>query len=275
VENIKWWFLPEHGQWPDHTGVVGMKHALIPLPAAARIIGVFADCIQQCLQHAQRPGFGVLRHEQDMTNPFLAHLVDKLGEARRFGQVQRGIRFAAMAVPARYQKLVAAGRQVRDRVAPNAGGVTMYANPENAWTVSPEVESYAVAVDEIVTNRTMAATKTVKTVEAARQFGWATAAVSFLELYEQLKRLETDAHALPVPAFCSTPARGLQAALMRATAHLAKRGFQLWSRLTPEADSLRTSKTAYQPPVTSEIEISDPEGTGLTSPPYGGHFCHQ
>lgn len=111
-------------------------------------------------------------------------------------------------------------------VAPNAGGVTSYANPENAWTVPPEVESYAAAVDEIVTNRALAAAKTLRAIEAARQFGWPTVAVSFLDLYEQLKRLESDGNVLPTPAFCSTPARGFQAAMMRAAAQIAKRGFQ-------------------------------------------------
>ena len=111
-------------------------------------------------------------------------------------------------------------------VAPNRGGVTTYANAENAWTVAPEVESYAAAVEEIVTNRAMAAAKTLKAIEVARQFGWATAAASFLELYEQLKQLEADEHGLPAPAFCSTPARGFQAAAMRAAAQIAKRGFQ-------------------------------------------------
>ena len=111
-------------------------------------------------------------------------------------------------------------------VAPNRGGVTSYANLENAWTVSPEVESYAVAVGEVVTNRALAAAKTLKAIDAARRFGWATAAASFLELYEQLKRLEADEDALPAPAFCSTPARGFQAVVMRAAAQIAKRGFQ-------------------------------------------------
>jgi alpha-1,6-mannosyltransferase len=111
-------------------------------------------------------------------------------------------------------------------VAPNRGGVTSYANAENAWTVAPEVESYEAAVEEIVTNRAMAAAKTLKAIAVARQFGWATAAASFLELYEQLKQLKADEHALPAPAFCSTPARGFQAAAMRAAAQIAKRGFQ-------------------------------------------------
>jgi hypothetical protein len=111
-------------------------------------------------------------------------------------------------------------------VAPNRGGVTSYANLENAWTVSPEVESYAVAVGEVVTNRAMVAAKALKAIEAARQFGWAAAAASFLELYERLKRLQADEQGLPAPAFCSTPARGFQAAVMRAAAQTAKRGFQ-------------------------------------------------
>jgi alpha-1,6-mannosyltransferase len=161
-------------------------------------------------------------------------------------------------------------------VAPNAGGVTSYANPLNAWTVPPDVKSYVAAVDEIVTDRAMAAAKTLKAIEAARQFGWATVAVSFLELYEQLKRLEADVHALSAPAFCSTPARGLQAAMMRAAAHVAKKGFQVWTRLAPEADSSRISNPCYPPAMTAgRIEVSDSERTGLAGPPYRGHFRPQ
>ena len=85
-----------------------MKHALIPLPRAAGIIRVFADYIEQGLQHPQRQRFPVLRHEEDMTDPFIAHLVDELGEAFGVGEVQRSIRFAAVAVPAGYEQLVAA-----------------------------------------------------------------------------------------------------------------------------------------------------------------------
>jgi len=153
-------------------------------------------------------------------------------------------------------------------VAPNAGGVTSYANLENAWTVSPEVVSYAGAVQEIVTNHALASAKTRKAIEAARQFGWATVAVSFLELYEELERLEAGVRVLPAPAFCSTPARGFQAALMRGAANAAKVGFRLWSRLSPETDSGRVLRASNQrPPTAGTIEISDPDRTGLARPP--------
>jgi len=151
-------------------------------------------------------------------------------------------------------------------VVPDAGGVTSYANPENAWTVPAEVESYAAAVEETVTNRDLAAAKTLKAIEAARQFEWATAAAAFLDLYEQLKHLEAEVNTLGAPAFCSTPARCVQAALMRGAAHIAEKGFQLWSRLTPAADSRQTSETSYQPAQT--IEMSDSEGARLAGPRY-------
>jgi hypothetical protein len=66
------------------------------------------------LQNAQRQRLRVLRHEEDVTGPFLSHLVDKLGEALCVSKIQRGIGFAAMAVPTRYESLVATVRQVHD-----------------------------------------------------------------------------------------------------------------------------------------------------------------
>lgn len=124
-------------------------------------------------------------------------------------------------------------------VAPQSGGIVTYASMENAWTVSPDAESFAAAIREAATNRILAAEKTRRAVATARQYGWESVAPSFLELYAELHRLHAEAGQLPAPAFCSTPAGGFQAALMSAVALFAKSGFQLWSKLAADSRSRR------------------------------------
>jgi alpha-1,6-mannosyltransferase len=122
-------------------------------------------------------------------------------------------------------------------VAPNTGGIISYANMENAWTVNADVESFAEAVREAATNTALVEKKTIAASLTANKYRWENIATSFLELYEELNSQNDDAGHLPPPAFCSTPARGFHAALMRGTSKLAKRSFQLWSRLAANSPS--------------------------------------
>jgi alpha-1,6-mannosyltransferase len=130
-------------------------------------------------------------------------------------------------------------------VAPNRGGVISYANMENAWTVEANVESFAFAVTEAATNAIVAAERTTKAVAAAHQYDWKSVAPTFLELYEELNRLSTEAAQVPAAAFCSTPARGLQAAMMRGAAAVAKGSFRLWSRVACTVPLRRPQVTAH------------------------------
>ncbi len=115
-------------------------------------------------------------------------------------------------------------------VVPNTGGVTSYANMENAWTVNPDAESFAAAIEEAATSPVRAAEKTAKALETVQRYRWENVAPSFLDLYEHLHRHSLDASQSPSPAFYSIPAKGLEAALTRSAAGLAVRGFQLWMR---------------------------------------------
>jgi len=43
-----------------------MKNALVPLPGTHWKIRVFADNVEQGLEHADGKGLGILRHDEDM-----------------------------------------------------------------------------------------------------------------------------------------------------------------------------------------------------------------
>ena len=127
-------------------------------------------------------------------------------------------------------------------VAPNCGGVTSYANPENAWTVSADVESFAQAIREAAGVPEVTARKVRKALETAQKYRWQSVAPSFLDLYEDLWRVRTGAKSLPESAFSSTSATGVRAALMSGVAQFAKASFQAFSWL----DSFRRPR-ATQP----------------------------
>jgi alpha-1,6-mannosyltransferase len=111
-------------------------------------------------------------------------------------------------------------------VAPNRGGVTSYANPQNAWTVEPSVEPFAVAVREAVANRALREEKTARALETAQEYRWEKVAASFLDLYAELCRsLPEASQVLHAPAFLSTPAVGVQRAMLRGISRFAERVF--------------------------------------------------
>lgn len=95
-------------------------------------------------------------------------------------------------------------------VAPNCGGVTSYANPQNAWTVGPTVKDFARAVEEIAENPQLRAKKVSQAVLTASEYQWENVASSFLDLYSELCRTSSaDEVDLPPPQFSSTrPAAG-------------------------------------------------------------------
>lgn len=137
-------------------------------------------------------------------------------------------------------------------VAPNAGGVTSYANTENAWIVNADAESFATAVKEAATDRKLTVEKAERGLATAHEFRWEVVAPSFFELYEDLIRSQTtvnsaSAEALPPASFCSTPAKGLQAALMRGAAQVARASFQTWSRFAPDMKPRHPNEPANSP----------------------------
>jgi hypothetical protein len=131
------------------------------------------------------------------------------------------------------------------------GGIISYANMENAWTVNADVASFAAAVSEAATNRTLAAQKAKNALATSRSYGWENVAPTFLELYEELSRLNAATSQAPASAFCSTPAKGVQAALMRGVAYVAKSSFRLWLRFRPNSQSPRPPLGAKPEPGTA------------------------
>lgn len=133
-------------------------------------------------------------------------------------------------------------------VAPNTGGVSSYANLDNAWTVDSNVMTFAQAVREAATNRQLAAEKTGKAMATAQRYRWETVASSFFDLYETLNETTEMATAeLPGAAFHSTSAAGLQAAMVHGISQLAARGFRLASRLAPVARPQRRRPVTVDP----------------------------
>ena len=131
-------------------------------------------------------------------------------------------------------------------VVPNEGGVLSYANMENAWTVSADAESFASAIEDAGTDRNLAVEKPRRALATAHQFSWEIVAPAYLKLYEELIYLDTGAAQLAAPAFCSDQARGLQAAIMRGVAYMAKNSFQLWSGLTAHAPLRPATKATLE-----------------------------
>lgn len=117
-------------------------------------------------------------------------------------------------------------------VAPNTGGVSSYANPENAWTVPSDVMSFTGAIHEVATNRPLVLEKTRKALATAQLHGWEAVASTYFDLYETLSRATSAVADAPSgAAFHSTSAAGLQAAVIHSVSQAAARGFRLVSRL--------------------------------------------
>lgn len=92
-------------------------------------------------------------------------------------------------------------------VAPDAGGVTSYANERNAWVVNPSPLSFARAVQSIRADPETAACRRRAARITAEQFDWECVARGFFDLYDELHELVRGARRDPVmpPAFFSTP----------------------------------------------------------------------
>ena len=125
-------------------------------------------------------------------------------------------------------------------VTPNRGGVTSYANMQNAWTVDASAESFAAALKEVADNAQLRIQKTGLALKTAEQYRWEKVAPTFLDLYAALCRTaQTNSETVPAPAFYSTPAARLRAMAFHAISQAAERGFA--------AASGRTSKSSPSP----------------------------
>ena len=113
-------------------------------------------------------------------------------------------------------------------IAPNSGGITSYANRENAWVVDATIEHFAAAVHQALSDGPLRAAKVKAALETARQYEWGRVASSFLDLYGELAACRS-IDAAAAPAFYSTPGTGLGSAVMRAVSGMAAGTFRLMS----------------------------------------------
>jgi glycosyltransferase involved in cell wall biosynthesis len=92
-------------------------------------------------------------------------------------------------------------------VAPNTGGLTAYANNQNAWLRSADAEAFADAIEEIQLQPELAALKVAASIRTAATFGWDSIADRFLDLYEDLDAVTRGIKSEPSikPRFYSTP----------------------------------------------------------------------
>lgn len=134
---------------------------------------------------------------------------------------------------------------------PNTGGVTSYANAENAWTVNPDVDSLAKAVEEVVAHPQTAARRAARARITAERHRWDQVAASYLELYKELHRQRAGSGLSTAPVFYSTPAHRARAAFLHGVADTAVNTFRFWSRLAsrkPNEDRVGTpAKVLTQP----------------------------
>ncbi len=116
-------------------------------------------------------------------------------------------------------------------VAPNTGGITSYANSQNAWTVNADVENFTEAIREVVTNPGETARKIENAMITAKGFRWEGVAASFLALYEDLNRERANEGEQNLPAFYSIAAGSMRASVIRGAANLAVAAFRFWATL--------------------------------------------
>ncbi len=115
-------------------------------------------------------------------------------------------------------------------LAPNRGGVTAYANSENAWLTEATVGAFAAALDQALSDPARRQAKARLACQDAQKFSWEAVTASFLDLYAELVS-SRKAGIMPGYDFCSTPATGLRQGLSRAVAGTASRAFLMSSRI--------------------------------------------
>jgi hypothetical protein len=121
-------------------------------------------------------------------------------------------------------------------VAPNCGGVTSYANSENAWLVPPDAVSFAAAIEDVFVNDSRTE-RVQNALRAARQFGWESVASLFCELYSQLCGITAESHGeIPLPDFCSEQATGFEFVCSRTISRGAERAFHLIAAFLDQRD---------------------------------------
>jgi alpha-1,6-mannosyltransferase len=116
-------------------------------------------------------------------------------------------------------------------VAPDSGGVTSYADLENAWTVPPTVEHFAAAVAEIMSNPGLVLQKTQQALATVETYRWEKVAALFLDLYQDLHCAFHGQPAILRADFYSTPAQPGTARIAHWTSQVMQKMFAGIARL--------------------------------------------
>jgi glycosyltransferase involved in cell wall biosynthesis len=74
-------------------------------------------------------------------------------------------------------------------IAPRAGGVLDYADPNCAWLVEPDGEAFARAVLDVLSNRAKAQAKVERALAVAQHYQWRKVAHQFFDTYEAFHAL--------------------------------------------------------------------------------------
>jgi alpha-1,6-mannosyltransferase len=112
-------------------------------------------------------------------------------------------------------------------VAPNSGGITTYANSENAWLVSPDAASFVSAIQDLLANDSLRIQRAQHALRTAQEFRWEKVAASFLELYSELCAMGSNqAENSLAPNFSSAEAEGWELVFSRKISAAAERIFR-------------------------------------------------
>jgi glycosyltransferase involved in cell wall biosynthesis len=128
-------------------------------------------------------------------------------------------------------------------LAPNTGGVTSYANMENAWTVPATVTDFSATIGELLANPQRTRQKADNALETARSYRWEKVSADFLELYQELHAIfQGEAATLPADTY-STAAKPGTARLLHWASQAAQKVFTIVVRPRASVEVAETRKS--------------------------------
>jgi alpha-1,6-mannosyltransferase len=92
-------------------------------------------------------------------------------------------------------------------LAPNCGGLTAYADDDNAWLTPPDAKAFVTAAQRALDNGAEREAKVARARQTAEHYAWPAVAARYLSLYDELHRLTQSGATDPrtAPCFYSTP----------------------------------------------------------------------
>jgi alpha-1,6-mannosyltransferase len=132
-------------------------------------------------------------------------------------------------------------------IAPDRGGITSYANENNAYLVPPSAKAFAQAVLLACQSSAETTRKAQAARETAEALSWSRVTESFLRLYEDLYAVGTGQQPMEAvrPAFVSSNANALQASGLRSAGQVAQASFGAYLRTRRLVASL-SKRDQYQ-----------------------------